>query len=134
MSDIFCNVLIQNVPMFLNVDIYYPIYYLWRATRSRANLIRVTSPPNSTPRQFPCYPLLYFLFIFSLLRCTLPDFPSVYSPASLSFLSCCHLTTIGIIPKLLYLVTGAQITYSLRHLCIPPDYLCDEIGQNLLYA
>ena len=32
MSDIFCNVLTQKVPMFLCVDIYYPfllsIYYL----------------------------------------------------------------------------------------------------------
>ena len=56
----------------------------------RTNLTRVTSPPNSAPRRFPSYLLLYFLFIFYLPRCTLPDFPSVSSPASLPVLPCCH--------------------------------------------
>ena len=55
------------------------------------------SPPNSTPRRFPSYLLvtflLYFLFIFYHPLCTIPDFPSVSSLASLSFLSCCHRTT-----------------------------------------
>ena len=37
--------------------------------------------------------LSYFLFIFYLLRCTLPDFPSVSSLAPLPFLSCCYQTT-----------------------------------------
>ena len=50
----------------------------------RANLTRVTSPP----RRFPSYLLIYFLFIFYLSRCTLPDFPSVSSLASQPFLSC----------------------------------------------
>ena len=43
------------------------------------------SPPNSTPRRFSSYLLLYFLFIFYLPRCILPDFPSVSSLASLPF-------------------------------------------------
>ena len=34
--------------------------------------------------------LLYFLLIFYLPRCTLPEFPSVSSLVSLPFLSCCH--------------------------------------------
>ena len=37
--------------------------------------------------------LLYFLSIFYLAPCTLPDFASISSQASLSFLSCCHRTT-----------------------------------------
>ena len=37
--------------------------------------------------------LIYILFIFYHLRCTLPDFPSVSSPASLPLLSCCDWTT-----------------------------------------
>ena len=52
---------------------------------------------NSTPWRFPSYLLLalplYFLFIFYLPRCTLRDFPSVSTQASLLFLSCCHRTT-----------------------------------------
>ena len=51
----------------------------------------------STPRRFPSYLLLtlflYFLFIFYFPRCTLPDFLSTSSHASLPFLSCCHRTT-----------------------------------------
>ena len=62
-----------------------------------ANLARVTSPPNSTPRRFPSYLLftilLYFLSIFYHPRWTLLDFPSVFSLASLPFLYCCHRTT-----------------------------------------
>ena len=56
-----------------------------------------TSPPNPTPRGFLSYLLLnlllYFLFIFHLPRCTLPDFPSVSSLAFLPFFPCCHLIT-----------------------------------------
>ena len=37
--------------------------------------------------------LLYFLSIFYLPRCILPDFPSVSSLDSLPFLSCCHRAT-----------------------------------------
>ena len=58
------------------------------------NFSRITSPSNSSPGRFPSYRLLilllYFLFIFYLPRCTLPDFPSVSSLASLPFLSCCQ--------------------------------------------
>ena len=60
----------------------------------RVNLTRVTSPPNSTPRRFPSHLLLtlilYFLFIFYLPRCTLPDFPCS-SQACLPF---CYLVVI----------------------------------------
>ena len=49
-----------------------------------------TSYP-SPPRLFPSYLLLYFLFIFYLPRCILPDFPHV---SSLPFLSLNHRTTI----------------------------------------
>ena len=47
--------------------------------------------PNSIPWRFPSYLFLYFIFYLS--RCTLPDFPSVFSLASLPFLSCCYRTT-----------------------------------------
>ena len=63
----------------------------------RANLTRVTSPPNSTATRFSSYLLLtlllYLFFIFYYPRCTLPDFSSVSSLASFPFLSCCHRTT-----------------------------------------
>ena len=49
---------------------------------------------NLNYMRFPSYLLftflLYFLFIFYLPRCTQPDFPSVFSLASLPFLPCCH--------------------------------------------
>ena len=52
-------------------------------------LLRITSSPNSTTRRLPsyllCTLLLYFLLIFHLSRCTLPDFPSVSSLDSLPF-------------------------------------------------
>ena len=71
----------------------------------RANLTKLTSPLNSTPRRFSTYHLstllLHFLFDFSLPRCTLPDIPSVSSLASSPFLPCCHraaTTTSGICP------------------------------------
>ena len=55
-------------------------------------ILWLTSPPNSTSRLFLSYLLmtllLYFLSIFYYLRCTLQDFPSVSSQASLPFLSC----------------------------------------------
>ena len=55
------------------------------------------SPPNSTPRRFQHYllltNLLYFLFIFYLSWCTLPNFSSVSSQGSLPFLSCYQTTT-----------------------------------------
>ena len=57
------------------------------------------NPLNSTPRRFPSYLLLtlllHFLFIYYPLRCTLPDFPSVSSLASLQFLSCHRATFIN---------------------------------------
>ena len=50
------------------------------STLGRANLTRVTSPPNSTSRRFPSYHLfilfLYFILRFYFLRYTLPDFSS----------------------------------------------------------
>jgi len=46
-----------------------------------------------SPRRFPTYLLLYLFFIFYLSRCTLTNFPSVSSLASLPFLSCYHRTT-----------------------------------------
>ena len=59
----------------------------------RANLTRVTSPPNSNTdgsRLIFSIPFSYFLFVFYLPRCTIPDFPSVSSLAFLPFLPCCH--------------------------------------------
>ena len=73
--------------------LYLSIFSL---TLVRANLTRVTSPPNSnTGGSRLIFSVLYsyFIFIFYLPRCTLPDFPSVSSLASLPFLSCCHRTT-----------------------------------------
>ena len=55
--------------------------------------LKDTAPPNSTPRRFPSYLLLCFLFIFYLPRYSLPDFHSISSLASMPFLSCCHQTT-----------------------------------------
>ena len=63
----------------------------------RANLTRLTSPLNSTQKRFMSHLLLtlllYFLLIFYLPQCTLPDFPSVSALAFMPFLSCCHVTT-----------------------------------------
>ena len=61
-------------------------------------LTRVTSLPNWTPRWLASYLLftlpLYFLFIFyHSPQCTLQDFSSVSSLASLPFPSCRHQTT-----------------------------------------
>jgi len=59
----------------------------------RATLTRVTSPQNSNTGSsllIFSVPFSYFLLIFHLPRCTLPDFPPVSSLASLPFLSCCH--------------------------------------------
>ena len=56
----------------------------------RANLTRVTSPPNSaTDDSCLIFSVLfsYFLFICYLPRCILPDFPSV---SSFPFLPCYH--------------------------------------------
>ena len=61
-----------------------------------ANLTSVTSPPNSyTGGSCLIFsvPFSYFLFIFYLPQCTLPDFPSDSSLASLQFLSSCHRAT-----------------------------------------
>ena len=53
------------------------------------------------PRRFSSYllltDLLYFLFIFYLPWCTIPDFPSISSLISLPFLFCCHRTTTAIL-------------------------------------
>ena len=57
----------------------------------RANLTRVTSPPNPTTggsRLIFFAPFSYFLFIFYLPLYTLPDFSSVSFLASLPFLPC----------------------------------------------
>ena len=64
----------------------------FRATRNSAPF---HSPRLQTQAGVSCLiffaPFSYFLFIFSLPRCTLPDFPSVISSlASLPFLPCCH--------------------------------------------
>ena len=64
-----------------------------KLTLVRANLTKVTSPPNSNAggsRLIFSVPLSYFLFIFYLPQCTLPDFPSDSSLASLPFSPCCH--------------------------------------------
>ena len=74
------------------------------STLERANLTRQTSPPNSAPGRFPSYLLmtllLYFFFIFYLSRCTVPDFNSVSSLASLPFSSCCHQATTTILHRI----------------------------------
>ena len=72
--------------------LYLSIFSL---TLVRANLTRVTSPPNSnTGGSRLIFSVLYsyFIFIFYLPRCTLPDFPSVSSLVFLPFLPC-HRTT-----------------------------------------
>ena len=48
---------------------------------------------NSSRHTFSWPPLIFSFFNFYLPRCTLLDFPSDSSPASLPFLSCCHQTT-----------------------------------------
>ena len=61
-----------------------------------------SAPPifiGITPRRYPSYLLLIllicFLFIFYLARCTLLNFLSISSQASLPFVSWCHRTTMG---------------------------------------
>ena len=68
-----------------------------KQTLERANLTRVTSPPNSNAgglRLILYVPFSYFLSIIYLPRCTLSDFPSVSSLVFLPFLPCCNRTTI----------------------------------------
>ena len=80
----------------------------------RANLTRVTSPLNSiTDGSRLTFSVIfsYFLFIFYLPRCTLPDFPSVSSLASLPFLPCCHLTTSSILYLIIQLIYRGEISY-----------------------
>ena len=91
-------------------------------TLVRANLYKVTfkqgrlqtrSPSNSTTGGSPLIfsvPFSYFLFIFYFPRCTLPDFPSVSSLASLPFLPCHRTTT----------QTIAQLTH-IHHRPMPSD-------------
>ena len=71
--------------------------------------------PNCTRRRFLFYLLLTLLlcilFIFYLPRCTLLDFYSISSQASLPFLSCCHRTITLYILLIFYLP-----------LCTPPDF------------
>ena len=65
-------------------------------TLVRANLTRVTSKLNFKTVSVLPSPALSLIFPFYLLPSPVqltPDFPSVSSLASLSFLSCCHLTT-----------------------------------------
>ena len=64
----------------------------WTSLWERVNS-RVTSPPHSNTGGFHLVfsvPFSYFIFIFYLPRCTQPDFASVFTLASLQFLSCCH--------------------------------------------
>ena len=63
------------------------------------DLTRVTSPPNSntgSSRLIFSVRFSYLLFIFYLPRCTLPDFPTVSSLASLLCLSCHHINNIKV--------------------------------------
>ena len=62
----------------------------------RANLTRVNSslsPTTGGSRLIFSVPFTYFIFIFNLTRCILPEFLSISSLASLPFLPCCHRTT-----------------------------------------
>ena len=81
----------------------YNWQHLWYSSLSQTQTERAdpresqphkgTSPPNPTTggsRLFFSVPFSYFLFIFYLPRCTLPDFPSFSSLASLLLLSYCH--------------------------------------------
>ena len=76
---------------------YAPLYRETLVSRTaRANLTRITSPSNTNTggsRLIFSVPFSHFSFIFYLPRCTLQDFPSVSSLASLPFLPCCHRTT-----------------------------------------
>ena len=85
---------VPKPPLFLMV---IGICNTVRVGTRRANLTRITSLSNRTPRRFPSYLLstlfLYFLFIFYLPWCTLPLFPSISSQTFLTFLSCCHWTS-----------------------------------------
>ena len=80
-------------------DVACTFFYLWVKLRQRelilvrANLTRVTSPPNpTTGGSILIFSITfsYFLFSFYLPWSTLPDFPSVTSLASMPFLSSCH--------------------------------------------
>ena len=60
-----------------------------------SNLKRVASPPNWNTDGSLIFSVSfsYFLFTFYLPRYTLPDFSSIFSLASLPFLSCWYETT-----------------------------------------
>ena len=83
------SVTLDTMSHLMTQTFFRHIYYICLQLR-----VEVTSPPNSIPRRFPSYlllPLLLrFLFIFYFLRCTLQDFSSISSRASLPFLLCCH--------------------------------------------
>ena len=85
------------VCMHFNFEMGLKLQEHWISSQNPAapqSISSVTSPPNSTLRQFPSYLLLtlplYFIFIYYLTRCILPDSPSISSQASLPLLSCCH--------------------------------------------
>ena len=65
---------------------YLILFYIFKLRFRRNRLItatiegHLTSKLNSKTVLVFLTPLLYFLFIFYLTRCTLPDFPSVSSP------------------------------------------------------
>ena len=73
-------------------------------------------------RRFPsyllCTLLLYFLFIFCLFRCTLPNFPSVTSLASLPFLPCCHRTTTNVRYEVLVCIMTSTYQHVMIHINI----------------
>ena len=75
------------------IDVSWVLFLslLWHSFEVvRANLTR-GKPPNSNTggsRLIFSVPLSYFLLIFYLPRCTLPDFPSVSPLTSLPFLPC----------------------------------------------
>ena len=88
---------------------------IWSSRRASKRLVVAisrwcgcTSPSNSPSRLIFSVPFSYFLFIFNLPRCTLPDFLYVSSLASLIFLSCCHFSLPDFLAIFILLLSSQQ--------------------------
>ena len=90
------QILLQHFSIFFFTSVFNTGYLCSAVlTLVRAKLTRVSSPPNPTAggsQLIFSVHFSYFLFIFYLPHCTLPDFLSVSSLASLPFLPYCHRT------------------------------------------
>ena len=88
----------------------------------RANITRVTSPTNSTIGSFhliSSVPFSHFLFIFYLPRCTLPNFLSDSSLASLPLRQISSYLILTLLLYFLFIFTFPGAPYWIFYLYLP---------------